>query len=162
MRNSQGGSSVLVARATPCCRCWRPGRILGTRLGPALEAELVRGAGSAFPIFPSRWHCRIADAVLGRGSPRLNMPARGGAWAGPGRGVDLRLPSEKYRGKRAVPGRTVTHSRGLMYRDAGTRHRKKEKQEVLGQGERRGVTSPRKSLHPSRLPLASPAFLSSP
>lgn len=47
-----------------------------------------------------------------------------------------------------------------MYRDTEReRVKEREKREVLGQGERRGVTSPRESL---LLPLASPALLSPP
>lgn len=64
---------------------------MGTGFGSALEAELVRGVGpggGAFPSFPSRWRCRIADAVLGRDSPRKIVPERGGSGAERGKVIE--------------------------------------------------------------------------
>lgn len=61
--------------------------VAGVKAGPALGAELVREAGPrgcAFPVFPSRWRYRIADALPKRVCLR-QRPERGGAEAGPGR-----------------------------------------------------------------------------
>lgn len=125
-------------------------------MGPALGGGVSRGArprGGAFPPLTSRWRCRIADAPLGRGSPRPGRQ-RG---AGPGRDGDRRL--QLVWG----PGKQV--SRGLRYMDAesiGVTGRRGETKVGGGQGrgEKRGVTWPRKPFHPSPLPWVPPALLS--
>lgn len=92
--------------------------------------------GCAFPIFPSRWRYRIADALLKRVC---------GARAGLGQGVDPLLRLARDQGKRVLPAPNFRHSlkgyvRGLR---KCTRQRKKQKREVLRQGDRRGVSWPR-------------------
>lgn len=117
--------------------------VAGVKVAPALGAGLVREVGPrgcAFPVFPSRWRYRIADVLLKWVCLR-QRPAKGGA--GAGQGVDQRLRLARDPGKRVLPN--VRHSlkgyvRGLR---KCTRQRKKEKREVPGQGDRRGISWPR-------------------